>query len=360
MSESTSSEPRNKSEGRQFTPIQADLDKPEADDRHGKTFSPAEDATLNTAPESITAGEHLPHHDDYSGIRLEALPLKGLKAFIYSLGTLLFVLLAWDLYRVFMSALSVHWLVAATLLTLTGFVVGLGLRLCLRYVNDRDNQDTLDTIRLQAARLRQGQDFGKAKQWLDVLETFYEAKPQAVYYRRCLDSLPDYNNDREVVEHLERVFIEPLDKEALRRVSQFSIQTGVVVAASPWMSVDMLLSLWRSLKLIDEVAQVYGMRPSLLNRYKLIKKVLHQLVFVGVTEVLIDQWLEDAVGSTLLGVASARIAQGMGAGVYSARIGLAAIKVSRPMGFTVVEQPTLKFLLAPMVKAITAKLKGQG
>jgi len=360
MSESISTEPRNKSEGRQFTPMQADLDKPEADDRHGKTFSPAEDATLNTTPESITAGERLPHFDDYSGIRLEALPLKGLKTFIYSLGVLLLVLLSWDLYRVFMSALAVHWLVATGFIALVGFVTGLGLRAGLQCFNDRDNQAALDAVRQQAERLSQGQDYGKAKKWLEDLQAFYTGKPQGVYLQRCLDSLPDYSNDREVVEHLERVFIDPLDQEALRRVSLFSVQTGVAVAVSPWASVDMLLSLWRSLKLIDEVAQVYGMRPSLLNRYRLIKKVMHQLVFVGMTEVLVDQWLEESVGVSLVGMASARATQGMGAGIYSARIGLAAMSASRPMAFTVVEQPRLKSLLGSMVKAITTKLKGQG
>ncbi|MEH6578627.1 MAG: YcjF family protein [Amphritea sp.] len=343
-------------EGRRF-----DLSDSEAIDsvetRKAKTFTPEEDERLSEVPEAITAGERLPHVSEYSGIRLEALPIKGLKSFFIGVGVLLAVLLGWDIYNVFTSALDVHWIAAGVILLLLVTVLIQGLRLVWGYIRDRDNQGALSDIQDQAQRLAAAHDFGNASSFINKLQAFYAEKPQAVYYQRCIDELPDYSNDREVVEHIERVFVQQLDKEALRRVSKFSLQTGAAVAVSPWASLDMILSLWRSVKMIDEVAQVYGIRPSIANRYKLLKMVIHQLVFVGATEIVIDQVMSEFGASALSSIASVRIGQGLGAGIYTARIGIAAMVVSRPIEFGGENKPKLKSVIQPMISNMKSLFK---
>lgn len=316
--------------------------------RQAKTFIPAKDEQLSAAPETITAGERLPQISEYSGIQLEKLPIKGLKTFFRVAAVLLLVLLGWDIYDVFRSALAIHWLAASAFILLILLVAVQGGRLLWFYTQDRENLAALNDIQHEAQRLISANDFGDARPFMQKLQTFYAQKPQAVFYQRCIDQLPDYSNDREIIEHIERVFVRPLDQEALRRVSAFSLQTGTAVALSPWASLDMLLSLWRSLKMIDEIAQVYGIRPSLQNRYKLLKQVTHQLLFVGATEVVIDQMMSE-VGAATLTMTSSRIGQGIGAGIYTARIGIAAMAVSRPIEFNNDHKPKLKSVINPML-----------
>jgi putative membrane protein len=122
-----------------------------------------------------------------------------------------------------------------------------------------------------------------------------------------------------------------------------------VVAASPWASLDMVLSLWRSIKMIDDIAQIYGIRPSLTNRYKLLKLVFHQLAFVGSSEIVIDQVVHELGSSVLTSMASTRLAQGLGAGIYTAKIGIAAMEVSRPIAFLNSDQPKVKSVIRPML-----------
>ena len=325
--------------------------------REAKTFVPGQKDALNEVPEAITAGERLPHVSEYSGISLEVLPLRGLKSFLYGFASLLMVFMAWEIITVFNQALDIHWVLASAFLALIVTVTGLGFRLLCRYMGDRENLEALESIQKQASRLSDIDDFGSAKGFIHELKAFYTDKPQGVYFQKCIDQLPDYSNDREVVDHIERVFLQPLDKEALRRVSNFSLQTSTAVAISPWASLDMLLSLWRSVKMIDDVAQVYGMRPSLMNRYKLLKQVIHQLAFVAVSEVMIDQFMEEFGSSTLTGIASARLGQGLGAGIYSARIGISAMKVSRPISFSQKNQPKTKSVIAPMFTQLSDKFK---
>jgi putative membrane protein len=106
--------------------------------------------------------------------------------------------------------------------------------------------------------------------------------------------------------------------------------------------------------MIDDIAQVYGMRPSLSNRLKLLKLVIHQLAFIGMSEIVIDQVMEEFGSTTLSGMASARLGQGLGAGIYTARIGIAAMKVSRPIAFSKERQPKTKSVIVPMLENLKA------
>ncbi len=65
-----------------------------------------------------------------------------------------------------------------------------------------------------------------------------------------------YALGHEVMVHINDVFLKPLDSEALKRVTRFSSKIGRTVALSPWAAVDMALSLWSNIKMIDEIGQV--------------------------------------------------------------------------------------------------------
>jgi putative membrane protein len=325
--------------------------------RQTKTFIPDEAEQLNEVPESITAGERLPHVSEYTGIRLDALPLKGVKPFFYGISLLLFVLLGWEVFSVLQSLLEIHWGFACAFAALVAIVALMAWRVTRSFVKDRENIETLESIQNNAQHLSEVNDLGRARQLIEELKKFYLNKPQNLHFQRCLEQLPDYSNDREVVEHIERVFLMPLDKEALRRVSNYSLQTATTVAVSPWISLDMLFSLWRSIKMIDDIAQVYGLRPSIINRYKLLKLVMHQLVFVAASEVVLDQLIEEFGTSTLTSMSGARLGQGIGAGIYSARIGVAAMKVCRPICFSKQNQPTVRTIVVQVVNALKNKVR---
>ena len=331
-----------------FVPLEEGVS--EEPQRQARSFIPEQDEALTEVPEAITAGERLPNIPDYAGIHLEALPVKGLKSFIYGVVALIAVLLGWEIVSVFLQALAVHWLLALSFTALVAVVGALGFRSLWSYLYDPNKLGLLQALQNRSSRLAEGQDFGNAKHFVAELKTFYSNKPQAVYFQQCLEQLPDYSDDREVIGHIDRVFLQPLDQEALRRISTHSLQNGALVAVSPWASLDMLLALWRSIKMIDDIAGVYGIYPSLANRYKLLKLVAKQLLLVGASEVLIDQLMGEFGAQSLTAMASSRIGQGLGAGIYTARIGVAAMKVSRPIAFTEENKPKLKQLIKPMVK----------
>lgn len=311
-----------------------------------------EDEAAMAVPESIDGSERLPNVAELSLFRLEKLPIKGLKIFLYSALTLLVILSAFEVVRVFHYALSLHWIVASLYSFLLAVVAGLGLRLVYRYIKDSENLSVLGDIQDKADRLIEGNDFGQAAHFIEELRSFYQGKPQAEYFERCIQQLPDYSNDREALQHINTIFIKPLDEEAIRRISDYCVQSGVVVALSPWASLDMFFSLWRSVRMVDDIGQVYGVRPSLPNRLRLLRKVMHQLLFVGATELVMDTAMAEMGIQSLGAKLSVRAGQGLGAGFYTAKIGVAAMQVSRPIAFKTNEKPKLSRVAGEMVSKV--------
>jgi len=320
--------------------------------REAKIFMPDLDNDLSKVPASISAEDVV--DDTYRGLTLEALPIKGLKSFVIGIASIFGVMSLWQIYTVYQSALALHWIAAAGFSGLIIIVAMLALRSMFSFMADKENMAALAGLQDKAEQLKVTNDVGQAKGFIAKLTQFYKGKPQASLLAKSITTMPDYSSDKEGIVHLEQVFLAPLDKEALRRVSKHSLQTGVVVAASPWAAVDMLLALWRSMKMIDEVGQVYGMRPSLANRYKLLKSVIRYLALIGVSELALDEMLQEFGTTSLAGITSARLSQGVGAGVYTARIGLAAMTACRPISFSAENKPKMK----DFIKRIIQRMNG--
>lgn len=293
------------------------------------------------------------------GLQLEKLPLKGLKNLVRISVLLLVFIAVWQLVSLYQSALATHWLLAGGLTLMLLWLAFAISKTLINYLRGRQSFNELDVLRQQAQRLADSVDLGSYSQFTQELATYYHNKPQAELLRSSLVHLPSYSNDAEALAYLEANFLAPLDQEALRRVSTFSLQTAVGVSLSPWVSLDMALALWRNVKMLDEVAQVYGIRPSLATRMRLFNKVLNQLVLVGATEAAIGQFYEELSLDTLGGLVALRGMQGLGAGAYSLRIGITAMTLCRPVEFNATNRPKLsdatKEMFAEAKKLLTRK-----
>ncbi len=335
-------------------PVQPD----EPPARRARQFTPDDQTLLNGIPEPITANQTLPGLEDYAHLKLDRIPLKGLRALGLGLLALVLVVATAELIQLFDAALKTHWLVAALFSALIGTVAVLAGRALLSFFGARKSLDALNRLRARAERLTGRRSSGQSKELLQALQAFYTNKPQAALFSQTLESLPDYSDDSETLTHINQHFLRTLDQEAMQRISRCSAQTGLAIAISPWAALDMLLAVWRSLIMIDDIAQVYGVAPSLPTRLKLLPQVLQQLTFVGASELAIDQMSDDLGGAALASAFSARAGQGLGAGIMSARLGLATVRVLRPIPFAEGQQPGLRHLLRPLIEKLKTRLTG--
>ncbi|WP_448568720.1 YcjF family protein [Thalassotalea ganghwensis] len=143
-----------------------------------------------------------------------------------------------------------------------------------------------------------------------------------------------YNDlsDKEVLTLFSKNVLDVVDQKALDKVSKHASETALLVALSPVAVIDMLIVLWRNIKLINDIAVLYGIKISYWSRIKLIKQTVKNMLFAGASELITDV-STDLVGADMLGKLSGRLAQGVTAGMLTARLGLLAIQTARPLPF---------------------------
>nr|WP_237332866.1 TIGR01620 family protein [Zobellella iuensis] len=191
---------------------------------------------------------------------------------------------------------------------------------------------TLERVSSQRERAEQllaAQGSGQARTFCEQLAR-QSGLVQSDAYQTWLQSLSEQEQDAEVLALYSRQVLSVQDRQARARVLKWSGEAAVMVAASPLATVDMLLVLWRNLKMIEDISACYGIRLGALSRWRLIRRLLRHLLYVGASEAALDMGM-DLLGLELAGRLSARAGQGVGAGLLTARLGLQAMDLCRPV-----------------------------
>jgi putative membrane protein len=167
------------------------------------------------------------------------------------------------------------------------------------------------------------------------------------------DSFDSHHSDSEVLSLFEHQVLAPIDKLAIKQVSNNASAASVMIAVSPFALLDMLIVLWRNIRMMNQVSEIYGFHLCYWGRVSIIRNIFLTMLYAGAAELLSDAG-NYALSAGLTGKISTRIAQGMGAGVLTARIGLKAINLSRPLPWISETKPGLsgisKQLLADLNK----------
>ena len=152
-------------------------------------------------------------------------------------------------------------------------------------------------------------------------------------FKAFANKLQSHFSADEVFRLYETEILAAQDKRAREIIVKRSAETGAVVALSPLAWLDMIFTFARSLRLIREVAEVYGFKPGVWGRMQLYRRVAKNLVFIGITELATDA-VVDVVGAGVTGRFSAAMGQGVAAAIYSSRLGYMAVKAVRPVPLT--------------------------
>ncbi|QDP00625.1 YcjF family protein [Thalassotalea sp. PS06] len=201
----------------------------------------------------------------------------------------------------------------------------------------------------QAEAFLQHQGQGDSRKFCQSVTQRLPIDSVETLHQQWLDSLSEHLNDEEVVTLYSRQVLSEVDKQAMEQVAKFSSEAVVLVAISPIALVDMMVLLWRNLRMLDKVAGLYGIRLGYWSRISLIKQVFVNMVYAGASEIIADIGV-DMLGVETLGKLSTRLAQGLGAGMLTAKLGIRTIKLCRPVPF--VENP-------PGIKQVRRQIVGQ-
>ncbi|MGE0210234.1 MAG: YcjF family protein [Parvibaculaceae bacterium] len=210
-------------------------------------------------------------------------------------------------------------------------------------------------IREDAARAVNQDDEKAATHVLTAVRTIYSGRRDVALGLKKLAG-----HDREIMDPADRVRLAerdlmlPLDEEAGRLVARAAQRVTLLTAVAPSAALDMAFVAAQNLRMLRQLATLYGGRPGTLGTLRLARMVVAHLAVAG-SLALTDQVLQHLIGKGLVGRLSARFGEGAVNGILTARIGLAAIDLCRPLPFLVGRRPSLAEFLGELTKLPVGK-----
>jgi putative membrane protein len=165
-------------------------------------------------------------------------------------------------------------------------------------------------------------------------------------YRAVLEG---HHTGGDAIELFSRFVLTPADRLAQGAIRRAAAQAFAINSISPTLLTDTLFFAARALRLVREVAGIYGQRPGLAGTVHLLRRLAGGAGLVGAVDqvggVLVQQ-----LGGALVERISANAAESAYAAQKMARIGLVAMAMCRPVAFRPGEAPTLGALVAGLLK----------
>lgn len=227
-------------------------------------------------------------------------------------------------------------------LALVGLVLLALLVIVAREMRAIGQQRHIAKLHQNFAHAHAQDDQGLARKLVGELAAIYEKRPDTARARGDVLALrKEIVDGRDLVEIAERTLVAPLDTKAKAAVAGAAKRVSVVTTVAPRAIIDVAFVLLQAIRLIRQIAEIYGGRPGFLGFLKLARSVGAHLAITGGMAAG-DSLIQQVVGHGIAAKISARLGEGVLNGLLTARIGVSAMAVCRPMPFAAEKTPNLR------------------
>jgi putative membrane protein len=158
-----------------------------------------------------------------------------------------------------------------------------------------------------------------------------------------------HHSAHDALELFSRFVLAPADRLAEATIRRAATQAFAINAVSPTALLDTLLFGARALRLIREIAEIYGQRPGLTGTVHLLRRLASGAGMVGAVD-LVGGILVQQLGGAVMERLSASAAESAYAAQKMARLGIIAMALCRPVDFRPGEVPSLRSLIAGVIR----------
>jgi putative membrane protein len=194
----------------------------------------------------------------------------------------------------------------------------------------------VEALQDEAARLLAADEAGAAEAWFTAIARQMADAPGAVPGLARFQAMAvDGYAARDALGLFEREVMTDLDRAAVAAIARAARDAALGTAASPIALLDAAIVFARALRMIREIAAIYGFRPGGLAALGLLRRVLIQSAGVAGADILgeLSADMLGRLGHKLAGTVSARLGVGIFAATRMARLGLATQSACRPLPF---------------------------
>ena len=169
-----------------------------------------------------------------------------------------------------------------TATALTAVAVAALFGLAVREIAALTRLEAVHTIRSAVETARGEKNPAKAKSVQARLVRLFSNRPETARARRQLKELDnDIIDGPHLMELTESELLGPLDEEARRLIVNASKRVSVVTAISPRALLDIGYVLFEAMRLIRNLAALYGGRPGAIGAMRLVRDVVGHLAVTG-------------------------------------------------------------------------------
>lgn len=234
---------------------------------------------------------------------------------------------------------------------LVAMLAGLLIIIALREMAALARLGRIETLRTDAEDALETGSSAAAQRVLKGLDRLYRGRADLEWGQgRLKAAAGDTPDAADRLTIAERELMTPLDARAEDAVRRAARDVAAATALIPLAMVDVLAALTCNLRMIRQIAEVYGGRAGFIGSWRLMRAVAAHLVATGAVAVA-DDLLGPLVGGGVLAKLSRRFGEGALNGALTARVGVAAIEVCRPLPFTVRDRPSASSLVLSALKA---------
>jgi putative membrane protein len=209
---------------------------------------------------------------------------------------------------------------------------------------------TIEKLHARALAVIASDDRAESRAVVADLLKLAHTNPRLARARTALQGhADDIIDGADLIRVAERELMSPLDIEARRLVSVAAQRVSVVTAVSPRAVVDVLFVAAAAIRLVRQLAKLYGGRPGTLGMITLMRHAISHLAITGGMAAS-DSMIQQVLGHGIAAKLSQRLGEGVLNGLLTARLGLAAIDVTRPLPFTALPRPQLGDLAKDLLR----------